>query len=110
MQLGQLYENFAELSPELQAKFVAEYRYRRSIDLDKPSTLGRKKSTAVKSVKVSSLVLTTEEKAIMKMLGLKQKDVIALRATSRVEDNANEESEEDSASLLNDQTFDEGDE
>lgn len=99
MRLENLYKNFGESSPEEQAEYIASYRLRRAEDLDKiPSS--RKKSPTVKTSKID-ISLSDEEKAIMKMLGLKQKDIIALRAT--VED----EVVEDAVGLLNDNTFEE---
>jgi hypothetical protein len=77
MRLENLYLNFGEASPEMQALFIASYRLKRAQDMEKPSTYKKK----VVSIKVR-LELTEEEKVVMKMLGLKQKDILALRATS----------------------------
>lgn len=99
MRLEQMFCNFGESPPEKQAEFMAAYRLRRASDLATiPST---KKS----SIKKPSLELTDEDKALMKKLGLKQKDIIALReaASDTIEDNT-------SAELFKEDTYEEGDE
>jgi hypothetical protein len=84
MRLENLYVNFGKSPPEEQARYIAEYRLRRSTDLAAaPPT--SKKSTVIKS-KFDVSALTAEEKAIMKMLGLKAKDIAALRASVVEED------------------------
>jgi hypothetical protein len=99
MRLEQMYINFGESPPEQQAAFMAEYRLRRASDLAKiPST---KKSTSKKP----ALELSEEDKALMKKLGLKQKDIIAMReAVSDTEEDKN------SAELFKEDSFEEGDE
>lgn len=99
MRLEQLYLNFGKSSPEEQLAFISSYRLRRAQDLEK-SVPSKKKSSTSTKVK---LELTAEEKMIMKMLGLKQKDVIALREAKISE----EEDEELSGELFEDPTFDE---
>lgn len=100
MRLEDLYTNFGEQSPEDQLKFIAEYRLRRAEDMEKPSTF--KKKRRVNST--PKPVLTEEEKVVMKLLGLKQKDIIALReAATSVDDS-------DDADLFNEDSFDTDDE
>lgn len=77
MRLENLYLNFGTSSPEEQAKYISEYRLRRAQDLEKVPT-SKKRSQSVKP----KLELTEEEKVVMKMLGLKQKDILALRSTA----------------------------
>jgi hypothetical protein len=78
MRLEQLYTNFGESSPEQQAAYMASYRLRRAQDLEKVPKA--KTKAGVKT----SLALTEEEKTIMKILGIKQKDIIAMRAATEV--------------------------
>ncbi len=82
MRLENLYENFGEASPEEQAAYIAIYRLRRAEDLAKPSTYPKKKKTT-RTRKVPAKPLTEEEKTLMTLLGLKKKDVVALRALSQ---------------------------
>jgi hypothetical protein len=91
-----MFPNFGESPPVQQAEFIAAYRLRRASDLATiPST---KKS----NVKKPSLELTDEDKALMKKLGLKQKDIMALReaASDEVEDTT-------AAELFKEDTFEE---
>lgn len=99
MRLEQLYFNFGDALPEEQLAFISSYRLRRAQDLEK-SVPSKKKTTTSTKIK---LELTPEEKMIMKMLGLKQKDVIALREAKITE----EEDDELSGELFKDSTFDE---
>jgi len=88
MRLENLYINFGKSPPEEQAKYITEYRLRRAQDLAAvPPT--SKKPSGIKS-KFDISELTAEEKAIMKMLGLKSKDIAALRA-SVVEENSSKD-------------------
>ena len=103
MRLENLYENFGTATPERQAEFISAYRLRRAEELSKPATTSKRRMTT-SSVSRSKIDLSDEEKALMKMLGLKQKDMIALRATAEVEE------EEDGTALLTDNTFDEEEE
>jgi hypothetical protein len=79
MRLENLYQNFGESSPEAQALYVTEYRLRRAEDMTKvpswpkPTKKGKRKK---------ALPLSEDEKQVMKLLGLKKKDVIAMRAMS----------------------------
>jgi hypothetical protein len=102
MRLENLYLNFGTGSSEEQAKYISEYRLRRAQDLERVPT-SKKKSVSTKS----KLELTEEEKVIMKMLGLKQKDILALRSMT-VE--AEEETVEETGELFKDETFDEEEE
>lgn len=87
MRLENLYSNFGKSPPEEQEKFVAEYRLRRAQDLAAiPPTTSRKTTSGIKS----KIDLSDEEKAVMKMLGLKQKDILALRASIEVEEISND--------------------
>ena len=76
MRLENLYPNFGLALPEDQRAFVAKYRLLRAEDMAKPSTY-RKKSAAKKS----KIDLSAEEKKLIKTLGLRQKDVLALRTS-----------------------------
>lgn len=97
MRLEDLYQDFSKMSSEEQASFISSYRLRRATEL--ASTTPLKLSTAKIKTKVE---LSDEEKAIMKLLGLKQKDVLALRSN-----NSTEPIEEDTeaANLFKDDTF-----
>jgi hypothetical protein len=100
MILENLYENFGTATPERQAEFMSEFRLRRAEELSNPATTSKRRMTT-SSVNRSKIDLSDEEKALMKMLGLKQKDMIALRATTEVEE------EDDGTALLTDNIFDE---
>ncbi len=102
MRLENLYLNFGTSSPEEQAAYISSYRLRRAEDMAKPSSMKKKPGKAV-STKVT---LSDEEKAVMKLLGLKMKDVIALREA--VIDTG--EVEEETGNLFEDTTFEEVDE
>ena len=99
MRLENLYENFGQATPERQAEMMAAYRFRRAEELAKPITTSKRRATT-SSVKRSKIDLSEEEKALMKMLGLKQKDMVALRESVTTEE------EEDGTDLLNENTFD----
>jgi len=75
MRLENLYLNFGTSSSEAQAEYITAYRLRRAQDLEKIPTSKKKGVTAK-----PRLELTDEEKAIMKLLGIKQKDIFALRS------------------------------
>jgi len=98
MRLENLYPNFGTASLEDQAAYISAYRLRRAEDMAKPSTYPKKQSAG----KGSKIDLSDEEKKLMKMLGLKQKDMLLLRAsiTTEVE-------EDDDTVLLKDNTFEE---
>ena len=101
MRLENLYSNFGSASPEDQAAYISAYRLRRAEDMAKPPTWPKAKTTKA-SGKKSNIDLSNEEKALMKMLGLKQKDMLLLR-------NSTENTEEaiDDSVLLQDDTFEE---
>ena len=104
MLLSQLYKNFGKSSPEEQAEFISQYRLRRAQDLETTPTARERKSTTATTLR--KLVLSEEEKLLMKLLGLKQKDVMAMREIKASID----EAEANDVALLNDTTFEEGDE
>lgn len=98
MRLENLYPNFGKSPPEVQAAFISAYRLRRATDL--ATVLSTKKPITVSKTSIS---LTDEEKAIMKLLGLKQKDVLALRSNQAepVED------EKEAVNLFKEDTYEE---
>jgi hypothetical protein len=104
MLLSQLYKNFGKSSPEEQAEYVAAYRLRRAADL--ATTPANKERKLAAGTVLKKLILSEEEKLLMKLLGLKQKDVLAMR---ELKTSINEADLNDTA-LLNDSTFEEGDE
>lgn len=97
MRLEGLYKNFGRSSPEEQLAYVVEYRLRRAKDLE---TIP--KSKPVTTSKKISLDLTEEDKALMKLLGLKKKDIIALRSATS---NGDAEETGSSEDLFKDDTF-----
>ena len=99
MRLENLYPNFGKASPESQLAFIASYRLRRAEDLAKPSTYKRERQTT----QTTKIELSEEEKVVMKLLGLKQKDILALRATT----NGVVETNDDAAKLFEEDTFEE---
>jgi len=98
MRLENLYPNFGTASPEDQAAYMSVYRLRRAEDMMQTSTYPKKKSTAIRS----KIDLSEEEKVLMKMLGLKQKDIQLLR-------NSGTEETVDDLNLLQDNMFEEED-
>jgi hypothetical protein len=103
MRLEQLYPDFSSMSPEAQAADLSAYRLRRAQDLSKPPA--EKKSITGKK---SQYDLSDEDKVLMKMLGIRPKDLLALRAATAEPEV--EENESDDTDLLKEDTFDEGDE
>ena len=97
MRLENLYTNFATMSPEEQTIFVADYRFRRAEDMDKPSTYQKKKG------KVAKPEFSEDEKAVMKALGIKPKDFLLLRAAMPAQ--AQEDTIINDDELLEDKTF-----
>ena len=91
MQLQQLYEDFATLSPAGQLEFVFSYRKARAMDLVEVKTKS-------KQPVVSKIDISDEEKVVMKLLGLKMKDILALRTM-----NMQEEPDEDNDTDLFDE-------
>lgn len=77
MRLENLYQNFGRSSPEEQLKFIVEYRLKRAQDLERIPVA--KKSSSAKKSKCD---LSEDEKVMMKLLGLKKKDIESLRALS----------------------------
>jgi hypothetical protein len=96
MRLEGLYPNFGRSSPEMQVNMLATYRLKRMEDLAKTPT-SKKRSPASQTTPV----LTEEEKVIMKLLGLKQKDITALRSST------DEVDTEDGADLFKDAGYEE---
>ena len=99
MRLENLYPNFGTATPEAQAQFMSWFRLKRASELATPP-----KETKKRSVIASKIDLSDEEKMMMKLLGLKQKDIAALRMQ--------DEAEEDKASdveLFKDPAFEGGD-
>jgi hypothetical protein len=86
MRLENLFKNFSTSSTAEQLEFLVSYRLRRAEDMEKPSTFRKKKAPSTASAKPT---LTEEEKLLMKLLGLKPKDLIALRGA------ANQDSDEE---------------
>ena len=73
MRLENLYHNFVTSPPEIQLQILSAYRQKRAEDMAKPNTF------RVKAVKAAANALTEEEQIVMKLLGLKKKEVIAMR-------------------------------
>ena len=84
MRLENLYPNFGKACAEEQLAYIVAYRLRRAEDMAKPNTYHSKKAASQKGQKVT-ICLTDEEKKLMKMLGLKQKDMMMLRASTGME-------------------------
>jgi len=88
MKLEELYQDFALLDPVGKLSFVSEYRVLRSYNL--------KSEVNVKTRKVPETTSFTEqEKLLMKLLGLKAKDLRALKALKE-ERSEVEETDDDS--------------
>lgn len=101
MRLENLYENFASLPAESQQAYIAAYRLRRAIDMDKPAFKKKRKASSSPAKKTE---LSEQEKLLMQVLGLKKSEVIALRTiTEDTEIEANPDDEK----LLQDSTFEE---
>ena len=77
MRLENLYPNFGKSSLEEQANYIATYRLRRAEDMGKQPTWPKPKK--VSKSKAKALPLTEAEKSIMSLMGLKKKDVLAMR-------------------------------
>jgi hypothetical protein len=84
MQFEQLFTDFMSLTEAEQEQFFTQYKLRRNIDLDKIP-----ERTSKKSLK-ETLQFTEEELALMKTLGLKPKDLKALKAVE-IENDLEEE-------------------
>lgn len=72
MKLQNLYHDFSLMGELTQAQFISEYRERRFKDLNSAVSTLSKKELAVQ--------LTIEEKLAISLLGLKRKDILALRS------------------------------
>lgn len=98
MRLENLYSNFGLMSVDEQQKFISDYRFKRQMELD-----STKQATKVKSsVKGSKIELSDDEKTLMKLLGIKAKDIEVLRNAANIE----EHSQNDEA-IFADDTFEE---
>lgn len=73
MRLENLYPNFVTAPSELQLQILSTYRQKRAEDMAKPNTFRVKATTA------KANALTSEEEIIMKLLGLKKKEVLVMR-------------------------------
>lgn len=91
MRLEDLYKDYDSLSQDERLSFVANYRQQRSCDIQKTETKSKVRTPAV--------ILTEEEKVLMKLLGIKMKDIQALKAI-QIEQSTEESSEEDDAALF----------
>lgn len=80
MRLEELYPDFSTALPEVQLHLVARYRQRRAEDMAKPNTykVKKKKKPKKKAVNLATQ-LTENEKVLMKTLGLKKKQILAMR-------------------------------
>jgi hypothetical protein len=96
MKLDQMYLNFTQVEEPAQVLFIEEYRKKRFLDL---SQIVTKTKTST-----SKIDITEDEKVMMKLLGLKMKDIVALRAIGPLEE------EEESGDLFDDNGLVEGDE
>lgn len=85
MRLENLYPNFGRAATEAQVEYISAYRLRRAEDMSKPSTYHIRKTTS--TVKTSKIDLSDAEKALMKTLGLRQKDMILLKTIAEEEEN-----------------------
>ena len=80
MRLENLYKNFGTSTPEEQVAFISAYRLHRASDLVSTSETKTTSRTKRFPDKTSIFDVSEEEKALMKILGLKMKDVATLRA------------------------------
>lgn len=88
MKLEEMYTDYNSLGQDERLFFVIQYRQRRAFDLSK---VEEKKS----SKKQGSLLVSEEEKVLMKLLGIKAKDIIAFRALKELEPTEESSPEED---------------
>ena len=105
MRLENLYPNFGRATPAEQAAYIASYRLKRAQDLaqeTKVKAVSRSKTSSAKKAKIE---LSDDEKKIMKMLGLKVKDIEALRSVQQTGDD--EESSTDDNKLLQESIYEE---
>lgn len=72
--------DFSKATSDQKIQFIRAYRKRRETDLAKPATYGAKASvsTSIKT-QLQNIGLSPEEIAICKALGLKPKDILALK-------------------------------
>ena len=100
MRLENLYTNFGLMSVEDQSAFVHSYRARRQADLDSTKPVPVKARAA--SAKGSKIELSETEKALMKSLGIKVKDLAILRSMVEIESSPADDT------LFNETTFEGG--
>jgi hypothetical protein len=93
MKLEQLYPDFMQIPESEQVLFIQELRKKRQIELSSIPTTNMSKF---------DISFSDAEKIAMKMLGLKKKDILALRAVEPVE--------EEQADLFDNEGLVEGDE
>ena len=92
MKLENLYTDFLSLTPPLQEVFLFEYFTRRQQDLLNPVRFVKR---TPRKASAEQLKFTDEEKALMKVLGLKQRDLIKLRESMPSEiDEADQDEDE----------------
>ena len=92
MKLEDLYPNFLLISEALQTLTFHSYAGRRQQDLINPVRFVKKTS---RKPTAEAIQLTEEEKKLMKSLGLKQSDLLKLRASITVPDEEPEEDDEE---------------
>lgn len=90
MRLENLYPNFGLMSVEKQVEFVSAYRFKRQMELDSVKSVGK---TKTQSVKHSKIELSDDEKALMKLLGIKAKDIETLRGAMKSEEVSSDDEE-----------------
>ncbi len=79
MRLENLYPNFGLATPALQLSYVTSYRLRRAEDMLKTPNWPKPKKVKKKKLKVKTQPLTNEERTLMKLMGLKKKDILVMR-------------------------------
>ena len=77
MKLENLYFDFMKLPESEQVMFIQDYRKKRLLDLSKSNE---------KDMSKNDTSLSEAEKIAMKLLGLKKKDILSLRAVEPVEE------------------------
>ncbi|MBE9592353.1 MAG: hypothetical protein IMF19_02625 [Proteobacteria bacterium] len=71
MKLYELFPNFMKLSYSERAEFIRSYRARRALELEENPRQRKQKS--------SKIALSDKDKALMKALGITQKDLKTLK-------------------------------
>ncbi len=83
MRLENLYPDFSSAHPSQQESQVISYRLRRAEDMLKTPTWPKPKKKSKAKAKKKPAVLTADEKVLMALLGLKKKEVIAMRGIKK---------------------------